>query len=139
MVESVEEDDKEMRSVASTPTWSTATVLTFFVTVSLIVESSIHYLTSWLKRTERKPLLKALYKMKEELMLLGFMSLLLVATSTEISNICIQSRSYHGTLAPCSRFETDEGDENDSSKERRLSTAPDFRSLRRMFERLEHH
>ncbi|XP_039026922.1 MLO-like protein 11 [Hibiscus syriacus] len=132
MVESVEEDDKEMRSVASTPTWSLATVLTFFVTVSLIVERSIHYLTSWLKKTERKPLLKALDKMKEELMLLGFMSLLLVATSTEIANICISSRFYHGTFAPCSRFETDEGDENDSSKERRLLTASDFSSFPRM-------
>ncbi|KAE8731755.1 MLO-like protein 11 [Hibiscus syriacus] len=64
MVESVE-DAKEMRSVASTPTWSTATVLTVFVAVSLIVERSIHLLTNWLTIIERKPLLKALDKMKE--------------------------------------------------------------------------
>ncbi|KAK8622741.1 hypothetical protein V6N13_117644 [Hibiscus sabdariffa] len=120
MVETVE-DDKETRSVSSTPTWSTATVLTVFVTVSLIVERSIHRLTHWLKKTERKPLLKALDKMKEELMLLGFMSLLLVATSEAISDICIPSRFYTATFAPCSRPEFDEEDEIDSSKERHLT------------------
>ncbi|KAK8527398.1 hypothetical protein V6N12_054611 [Hibiscus sabdariffa] len=120
MVETVE-DDKESRSVSSTPTWSTATVLTVFVTVSLIVERSILRLTHWLKKTERKPLLKALDKMKEELMLLGFMSLLLVATSEAISDICIPSRFYTATFAPCSRPEFDEGDEIDSSKERHLT------------------
>ncbi|KAL4311458.1 hypothetical protein GQ457_01G004680 [Hibiscus cannabinus] len=120
MVETVE-DDEETRSVSSTPTWSTATVLTVFVTVSLILERSIHRLTHWLKKTERKPLLKALDKMKEELMLLGFMSLLLVATSEAISDICIPSRFYTATFAPCSRPEFDEEDEIDSSKERHLT------------------
>ncbi|GMJ05231.1 MILDEW RESISTANCE LOCUS O 14 [Hibiscus trionum] len=131
MVESVE-DDEEMRSVASTPTWSTATVLTVFVTVSLIVERSIHRLTNWLKKSERKHLLKALDKMKEELMLLGFMSLILVATSTGISDICIPSRFYTTTFIPCSRPELDEGDEIDSSKERYLVVASDFHSSPRI-------
>lgn len=40
------ENTKEMRSLALTPTWSVATVLTIFVVVSLIVERSIHRLSN---------------------------------------------------------------------------------------------
>lgn len=38
------EDSKELRSLALTPTWSVASVLTIFVAVSLLVERSIHRL-----------------------------------------------------------------------------------------------
>lgn len=44
------DNEKEMRSLALTPTWSVATVLTIFVAVSLIVERSIHrlsHVSSW--------------------------------------------------------------------------------------------
>ncbi|KAK4484891.1 hypothetical protein RD792_007494 [Penstemon davidsonii] len=58
---------KELRSLALTPTWSVATVLTIFVAVSLLVERSIHRLGNWLKKTDRKPLVAALEKMKEEI------------------------------------------------------------------------
>ncbi|KAI3702868.1 hypothetical protein L6452_28621 [Arctium lappa] len=51
----------------------------------------------------RKPLLAAVEKMKEELMLLGFISLLLAATSSGISNICIPSKFYNSAFSPCSR------------------------------------
>lgn len=37
---------QELRSLALTPTWSVATVLTVFVAVSLIVERSIHRLST---------------------------------------------------------------------------------------------
>lgn len=40
----VQQDDEESRSLALTPTWSVATVLTVFVAVSLLVERSIHRL-----------------------------------------------------------------------------------------------
>jgi hypothetical protein len=39
------ENTQEMRSLALTPTWSVATVLTIFVAVSLLVERSIHRLS----------------------------------------------------------------------------------------------
>lgn len=41
----MEGDTQEMRSLALTPTWSVATVLTIFVAVSLLVERSIHRLS----------------------------------------------------------------------------------------------
>jgi len=37
---------QETRSLALTPTWSVATVLTVFVAVSLLVERSIHRLSN---------------------------------------------------------------------------------------------
>jgi hypothetical protein len=39
------ENAKETRSLALTPTWSVATVLTIFVAVSLLVERSINRLS----------------------------------------------------------------------------------------------
>ncbi|XP_073011441.1 MLO-like protein 14 isoform X1 [Typha latifolia] len=98
----------ELRSLALTPTWSVATVLTIFVFVSLLVERSIHRLSSWLKKTHRNPLFEALEKMKEELMLLGFISLLLTATSRMISSICIDSKFYSSNFSPCTRAEVED-------------------------------
>lgn len=40
------ENEKEARSLALTPTWSVALVLTIFVAVSLLVERSIHRLSN---------------------------------------------------------------------------------------------
>ena len=40
------ENEQETRSLALTPTWSVASVLTIFVAVSLLVERSIHRLST---------------------------------------------------------------------------------------------
>lgn len=134
----MEGDTKEMRSLALTPTWSVATVLTIFVVVSLIVERSIHKLSNWLRKTNRKPLLAAVEKMKEELMLLGFISLLLTATSSTIANICIPSKFYDGNFAPCTRSEIDEEVEDNSSQGRKLLLLPVLpHPLRRMLNGLD--
>ncbi|KAL6844342.1 hypothetical protein ACP4OV_026015 [Aristida adscensionis] len=98
----------EMRSLALTPTWSVATVLTLLVAASLIIERSIHRLSNWLKKTRRNPLHKAMEKMKEEMMLLGFISLLLAATSRIISGICIDSKYYNSKFSPCTKAEVEE-------------------------------
>ncbi|MBA0676057.1 hypothetical protein Goari_017567, partial [Gossypium aridum] len=129
--------NEEERSVAKTPTWALATVLSVFIAVSLIVERSIHQLTNvsfpWLRRTDKKSLLAALEKMKEELMMLGFMSLLLTATSRSIANICIPSRFYDdSSFAPCSWSDIVEENEHDSSKELQLSIASASRSFPRI-------
>ncbi|VFQ94727.1 unnamed protein product [Cuscuta campestris] len=114
------ESSKELRSLALTPTWSVASVLTVFVVVSLLVERSIHRLCTWLKKTDRKPLLAAAEKMKEELMLLGFISLLLTATSSIISNICIPSKYYESEFAPCKKSDIEEEKQNNDFKERKI-------------------
>ncbi|XP_030441111.2 MLO-like protein 11 [Syzygium oleosum] len=114
------DNTQEVRSLGLTPTWSVATVLTIFVVVSLAVERAIHRLSTWLRKTNRKPLLEAVEKMKEELMLLGFISLLLTATSSMIANICIPSKFYDRAFAPCTRSQIDEDKENNGSKERKM-------------------
>ncbi|KAJ1273512.1 hypothetical protein BS78_06G286500 [Paspalum vaginatum] len=98
----------QMRSLALTPTWSVATVLTLLVAGSLVIERSIHRLSNWLKKTHRNPLFKAMEKMKEEMMLLGFISLLLAATSRIISGICIDSKYYNSKFSPCTKEEVEE-------------------------------
>lgn len=124
--------DKELRSLALTPTWSVATVLTVFVVVSLLVERSINHLSKWLRKTNRKPLYAAVEKMKEELMLLGFISLFLTATSSTIANICIPSKFYDGTFAPCTKSEINAELEQNGSKERKLLMSHVSHSFRRV-------
>ncbi|GFP96718.1 mlo-like protein 14 [Phtheirospermum japonicum] len=125
------EENKELRSLGLTPTWSVASVLTVFIFVSLLLERSIHRLGNWLKKTNRKPLQAAVEKMKEELMLLGFISLLLTATSSIISNICIPSKFYGSVFTPCTDSEVHESLEKNSSNERKLFII-DPHSYRRM-------
>ncbi|KAE8692289.1 MLO-like protein 11 [Hibiscus syriacus] len=132
MVEGSVDNDEGTRALALTPTWSVATVLTIFVVVSLIVERSIHRLSNKLRKTNRKILLAAVEKMKEELMLLGFVSLILTATSRTIANICIPSRFFDSTFAPCTRSEIDEELEEESSNKRKLLMASVFHLFRRM-------
>ncbi|KAI8006361.1 MLO-like protein 11 [Camellia lanceoleosa] len=103
----MEQNRTKMQSLALMPTWSAATVMTIFVVVSLLVERS-----NWLWKTNRKPLFEVVEKMKEELMLLGFISLLLTATSGAISNICIPTSFYESVFSPCTKSEVQDDTEN---------------------------
>ncbi|XP_042478329.1 MLO-like protein 11 isoform X2 [Macadamia integrifolia] len=126
-------ETKETRSLAMTPTWSVATVLTIFVAISLIVERSIHRLSHWLQKTNRKPLYEAVEKMKDELMLLGFISLLLTATSSTISNICIETKFFDSKFYPCSVSDVeDSAVENSSIHGRKLYLGSVHHSFRRL-------
>ncbi|KAL2327682.1 hypothetical protein Fmac_021109 [Flemingia macrophylla] len=116
----MEENEQESRPLAFTPTWSIALVLTMFLTFSLFLERAIHHLSNWLRKTNKKPLLAALEKMQEEMLLLGFVSLLLIATSDVIANICIPEKFYDGAFAPCSISEIAEETEKKDLKESKL-------------------
>nr|DAD26130.1 TPA_asm: hypothetical protein HUJ06_027598 [Nelumbo nucifera] len=88
------------RSLQQTPTWALATVCFCFISISIFLEHSIHLLTNWLKRRQKKALNEAVEKLKSELMLLGFMSLLLTVIQRPISSICIPNRVAE-TMLPC--------------------------------------
>ncbi|GLJ51550.1 hypothetical protein SUGI_1095670 [Cryptomeria japonica] len=94
----------ESRSLEQTPTWAVAIVCLGFVLISILIEQAIHFLSMWLKKHKKKSLGKALEKIKEELMLLGFISLLLTVGQKSISEICI-SKSLGDSLLPCSKEE----------------------------------
>ncbi|XP_022976469.1 MLO-like protein 11 isoform X2 [Cucurbita maxima] len=85
----------------------------------------------WLEKSHRKPLFEALEKMKEELMLLGFISLLLTASSSVITNICIPSKFYDTSFTPCSQSQIDEHHEDTSSEQRKLYMVYSFPHLYR--------
>ncbi|KAG0468977.1 hypothetical protein HPP92_018305 [Vanilla planifolia] len=85
-----------------TPTWVVAVVCTVIVVISLFVERFLHYLGQLLKRKQQDALFEALQKIKEELMLLGFISLLLTVSQNIISLICIPP-SAAIQLLPCQR------------------------------------
>ncbi|KAL6217256.1 hypothetical protein ACLB2K_010473 [Fragaria x ananassa] len=91
---------EEGKTLEYTPTWVVAAVCTVIVAISLALERLLHYGGKFLKKKGQKPLYEALQKVKEELMLLGFISLLLTVFQNVISKICVQ----HGVmehLLPC--------------------------------------
>ncbi|GAU44621.1 hypothetical protein TSUD_378990 [Trifolium subterraneum] len=90
------------QSLEYTPTWIVAVVCSIIVFISLIAERALHRLGKYLKRKKQKALYRALNKLEEELMLLGFISLLLTVFQDLISHICISPK--HATqMLPCKR------------------------------------
>ncbi|XP_077227240.1 MLO-like protein 1 [Tasmannia lanceolata] len=85
-----------------TPTWVVAAVCFVIVAISLVLERILHFLGKYLKKKNQKPLFEALLKVKEELMLLGFISLLLTVFQGAISRMCIpESWTLH--MLPCKK------------------------------------
>ncbi|XP_043699324.1 MLO-like protein 12 isoform X1 [Telopea speciosissima] len=87
-------------SLEETPTWAVATVCAILVTISLLLEHGLNLLTKFFQRNRRRSLNQALYKIKSELMLLGFISLLLTISQRPVSKICIP-KSVGKTFLPC--------------------------------------
>ncbi|KAL3843610.1 hypothetical protein ACJIZ3_001013 [Penstemon smallii] len=77
------------RSFEFTPTWVIAVVCFIIVFISVAAERGLHHLGKCFKRRNQEALFEALEKLKEELMLLGFISLLLTVFQGMVSNFCI--------------------------------------------------
>ncbi|KAF7851365.1 hypothetical protein BT93_L4040 [Corymbia citriodora subsp. variegata] len=92
----------EETNLEYTPTWVVALVCSVIVAISLAVERLLHYAGKYLKKKKQKPLFEALLKIKEELMLLGFISLLLTVFQNRINTICISQHSS-GKWLPCKK------------------------------------
>ncbi|MCL7026760.1 hypothetical protein MKW94_024646 [Papaver nudicaule] len=90
------------RSLEQTPTWAVAVVCFALVLISIIIEHIIHLIGQWLTKKRKRALYEALEKIKAELMLLGFISLLLTIGQVPISKICIP-RSVANTWHPCTK------------------------------------
>ncbi|RWR95592.1 MLO-like protein 6 [Cinnamomum micranthum f. kanehirae] len=90
------------RSLQETPTWAVAVVCFVLVVISIFIEYIIHLIGKWLTRRHKRALYEALEKIKQELMLLGFISLLLTVGQGLISKICVPTKvgnSWH----PCDK------------------------------------
>ncbi|XP_010558749.1 PREDICTED: MLO-like protein 6 [Tarenaya hassleriana] len=94
------------RTLEETSTWAVAVVCFVLLLISIIIEHLIHKIGAWFKKKHKKALYEALEKVKAELMLMGFISLLLTIGQGPISGICI-SESVASTWHPCSRAEAE--------------------------------
>eukprot|EP01018_Ginkgo_biloba_P040637 Gb_40309 [translate_table: standard] len=92
----------DSRSLEQTPTWAVAVVCLGFILVSILIEQAIHLIGKALRKRHKKSLNEALEKIKAELMLLGFISLLLTVGQEHISKICI-SKSLGDSMLPCKK------------------------------------
>ncbi|CAA6660258.1 unnamed protein product [Spirodela intermedia] len=85
-----------------TPTWVLAIVCFVIVFISVFVERVLHWVGKYLKKRNQTSLFEALQKVKEELMLLGFISLLLTVSQNYIQKICIPG-SFTRHMLPCKK------------------------------------
>ncbi|PIN11990.1 hypothetical protein CDL12_15409 [Handroanthus impetiginosus] len=97
----------EERSLEATSTWAVAVLCFILVAISIVIEKLLHYMGSWLKKKRKSSLYEALEKIKAELMLLGFISLLLTVGQQKISEICIPKSVGH-SWHPCNDTDDDE-------------------------------
>uniref|UniRef100_A0A7N0UES4 MLO-like protein n=2 Tax=Kalanchoe fedtschenkoi TaxID=63787 RepID=A0A7N0UES4_KALFE len=97
-------DYKKERTLEGTPTWAVAVVCFVLVAISLVIEKLIHHLGHFLKRKNKPALVEALEKIKAELMLLGFISLLLVVLGGPISQICVPQH-LGNSWRPCGKLD----------------------------------
>ncbi|KAF7137215.1 hypothetical protein RHSIM_Rhsim07G0257100 [Rhododendron simsii] len=88
------------RALDKTPTWAVALVCAIIVLISILLEKMLHAVSEFFRERRKKPMLEALEKIKAELMILGFISLLLTFGQNYIANICI-STSLANTMLPC--------------------------------------
>ncbi|KAL6517841.1 hypothetical protein OROMI_033542 [Orobanche minor] len=88
------------RPFVYTPSWVIAVVCFIIVFISVIVERALHNLGRFFKRKNQDSLYEALEKLKEELMILGFISLLLTVFQGLISRLCIPDR-LASIMLPC--------------------------------------
>ncbi|KAJ4757931.1 MLO-like protein [Rhynchospora pubera] len=112
---------EEQMKLEFTPTWIVAGVCSIIVLISLVVERLLHRLGKILKKKNQKPLFEALQKVKEELMLLGFISLLLTVFQGAIQQICIP-QGWANHMLPCNREEESSGNEGGGATKEHLSS-----------------
>nr|AAK60567.1 MLo1 protein [Triticum aestivum] len=96
-------DDDEYppaRTLPETPSWAVALVFAVMIIVSVLLEHALHKLGHWFHKRHKNALAEALEKIKAELMLVGFISLLLAVTQDPISGICIPEKAA-SIMRPC--------------------------------------
>ncbi|KAH8497265.1 hypothetical protein H0E87_019811 [Populus deltoides] len=121
-------------SLEQTPTWAVAVVCFVLVAISIVIEHLIHVVEKWLKKKRKPALVEALEKVKAELMLMGFISLLLTILQGPISDICIPG-NIAATWHPCSKNQekekVSESDDSENSRRRLLQFLGSGESHRR--------
>ncbi|XP_010418123.1 PREDICTED: MLO-like protein 6 isoform X1 [Camelina sativa] len=125
------DDPVKEKTLEETSTWAVAVVCFVLLLISIVIEKLIHKIGSWFKNKNKKALYEALEKVKAELMLMGFISLLLTIGQGYISNICIP-KNIAASMHPCSPSEearkygkkdvpkVEDGENDDENSRRKL-------------------
>ncbi|KAK1297051.1 MLO-like protein 8 [Acorus calamus] len=90
----------ESRKLDQTPTWAVSGVCAVIIIISIVLEKVLHRVGEWFNKRHKKALFDALEKVKSELMILGFISLLLSFVQNYIAEICIPEKTAD-TMLPC--------------------------------------
>ncbi|GMJ14864.1 MILDEW RESISTANCE LOCUS O 5 [Hibiscus trionum] len=77
------------RELDQTPTWAVAVVCAVIIVISIALEKVLHTVGEIFEHKKKEALYEALTKVKGELMVLGFISLLLTFGQNYISRMCI--------------------------------------------------
>ncbi|KAK7252617.1 hypothetical protein RIF29_36697 [Crotalaria pallida] len=118
------ESSGNSRNLDQTPTWAVAAVCTVFILISITLEKSLHKVGTWLGHKQKMALLEALEKVKAELMILGFISLLLTFGQSYIVKICVHENVADKMLpCPYRKIGTDKGSSNGGENRRKLLSA----------------
>ncbi|KAJ0893391.1 hypothetical protein HanPSC8_Chr09g0377071 [Helianthus annuus] len=94
------DDYSSERKLDQTPTWAVAGVCAIIIIISIALEKVLHKLGKFFTDKHKKALFQALEKVKAELMILGFISLILTFTQYYIADICIPV-DVANTMLPC--------------------------------------
>ncbi|KAK9069388.1 hypothetical protein SSX86_011291 [Deinandra increscens subsp. villosa] len=94
--------DTSERKLDQTPTWAVAGVCAVIIIVSIALEKVLHKLGKFFTDKRKKALFEALEKVKAELMILGFISLILTFSQYYIAKICIPI-DVADTMLPCAK------------------------------------
>ncbi|KAJ8629314.1 hypothetical protein MRB53_022637 [Persea americana] len=95
------------KELDETPTWAVAAVVAIIIVISIGLEKILHRIGEWFNAKNKRALYEALEKVKAELMILGFISLLLTFGQSYIARICI-SEKLSETMLPCALIKENE-------------------------------
>ncbi|GAB2226230.1 hypothetical protein Droror1_Dr00022031 [Drosera rotundifolia] len=92
----------ERRELDQTPTWAVALVCLVIIFISIALEKVLHRIGKFFTDKNKRKMYDALEKIKTELMVLGFISLLLTFSRNFISSRCV-SYKIADSMLPCAR------------------------------------
>ncbi|XP_030975512.1 MLO-like protein 10 isoform X1 [Quercus lobata] len=115
-----ESTGSQERELDVTPTWAVSGVCAVIIIISIVLEKVIHKLGTWLTEKNKKALFEALEKIKAELMILGFISLLLTFGQSYIARICLPAKVLNNMLPCKSEGESESTTSTEGDGRRRL-------------------
>ncbi|KAJ6907787.1 hypothetical protein NC651_018277 [Populus alba x Populus x berolinensis] len=101
-VKAATESSATTRKLDQTPTWAVASVCAVIIIISILLEKILHKVGTWFTEKHKQALFEALEKVKAELMILGFISLLLTFGQNHIAKICVP-QDVVVTMLPCKK------------------------------------